>query len=39
MFDEARKEFRRDQGSSLKTRPEVREYGIPLAFDQSDLPK
>jgi hypothetical protein len=39
MFEEARKEFRGDQGSSSKTRPEVREYGMPLAFDQSASPK
>jgi hypothetical protein len=35
MFKEARREFMGDQGSSSKTRPEVREYGMPLAFDQS----
>jgi hypothetical protein len=39
MFEEARKEFRGDQGSSSKTRPEMREYGMPLAFDQSASPK
>jgi hypothetical protein len=39
MFEEARKEFRGDQGSSSKTRPEVREYGMPLEFDQSASPK
>jgi hypothetical protein len=39
MFEEARNEFRGDQGSSSKTRPEVREYGMPLAFDQSASPK
>jgi hypothetical protein len=39
MFEEARKEFRGYQGSSSKTRPEVREYGMPLAFDQSASPK
>ena len=33
MFEEERKEFRGDQGSSSKTRPEVREYGMPLEFD------
>jgi hypothetical protein len=38
IFEEARKEFGRDQGSSLKTRPKERECGIPLAFDQSTLP-
>jgi hypothetical protein len=39
IFEESRKEFRGDQGSSLKTRPEVIEYGMPLAFDQSASPK
>jgi hypothetical protein len=39
MFEEARKEFRGDQGSSSKKRPEVREYGMPLEFSQSSLPK
>jgi hypothetical protein len=39
MFEEARKEFRGDQGSSPKTCPEVREYGMPLEFDQSTLRK
>jgi hypothetical protein len=39
IFEESRKEFRGDQGSSLKTRPKVREYGIPLAFDHSSSPK
>jgi hypothetical protein len=39
IFEEARKEFGRDQGSSSKTRPKVREYGMPLAFDQSALPR
>jgi hypothetical protein len=39
MFEEARKEFIGDQGSAPKTRPEVREYGMPLAFDQSASPK
>jgi hypothetical protein len=38
-FEEERNEFRGDQGSSSKTRLEVREYGIPLAFDQSATPK
>jgi hypothetical protein len=37
IFEEERKEFRRDQGSSSKTRPEVREYEMPLAFNQSAL--
>jgi hypothetical protein len=39
MFEEARNKFRGDQGSLSKTRPEVREYGMPLAFDQSTSPK
>jgi hypothetical protein len=39
IFEEARKEFRRDQGSSSKTQPEVREGGMPLEFDQSSLPE
>jgi hypothetical protein len=39
LFEEARKEFKGGQGSSSKERPEVREYGIPLEFDQSSLPK
>jgi hypothetical protein len=34
MFEESRKEFGRDKGSSSKTRPELRECGMPLAFDQ-----
>jgi hypothetical protein len=37
IFEEERKEFGRDQGSSSKTRPEVRECRMPLAFDQSTL--
>jgi hypothetical protein len=32
-FEEARNEFIGPQGSSSKTRLEVREYGMPLAFD------
>jgi hypothetical protein len=39
IFEEARKEFKGDQGSSSKTRPEVREYGMSLAFDQYASPK
>jgi hypothetical protein len=38
MFEEAQREFRGDQGSSSKTRLEVRECGMPLAFDQSASP-
>jgi hypothetical protein len=37
-FEEERKEFRRDQASSSKAQLEVRECGIPLAFDRSALP-
>jgi hypothetical protein len=33
MFEEAKKEFRRNQSFASNTRLEVREYGIPLAFD------
>jgi hypothetical protein len=39
IFEEARKEFKAGQGSSSKTRPEIREYGMPQAFDQSVSPK
>jgi ribosomal protein L32E len=39
IFEEARNEFRRDQASSSKVRLEVREYGMPLAFDQSTSPE
>jgi hypothetical protein len=38
MFEEERRKFRGDQGSSSKTRPKVRECGMPLAFDQSASP-
>jgi hypothetical protein len=38
MFEEARREFRGYQGSSLKTQPKVRECGMPLAFDQFSSP-
>jgi hypothetical protein len=34
-FEEARKAFRRDQASSSKAQPKLRECGMPLAFDQS----
>jgi hypothetical protein len=37
-FEEARKEFGRDQDSLSKAQPEVRECGMPLAFDQSASP-
>jgi hypothetical protein len=39
IFKEARQEFNRDQGSSSKTHPEIRKYGMPQAFDQSVSPK
>jgi hypothetical protein len=39
IFEEARKELRGDQGSSSNTRPEVRDCGIPQAFDQSASPR
>jgi hypothetical protein len=38
MFEEAIREFGRDQASSAKTQPEVRECGMPLAFNQSSSP-
>jgi hypothetical protein len=38
-FEEVRKEFGRDQASSSKARPEVRECGMPLAFDQFASPE
>jgi hypothetical protein len=34
IFEEARQEFKADQGSSSKTQPEIRKYGMPHAFDQ-----
>jgi hypothetical protein len=37
-FDEAKKEFIRNQASSSKAQPEVRECGMPMAFDQSSSP-
>jgi hypothetical protein len=39
IFEEARVEFRGDQSSSSKTIPEVREYGMPLTFDQFASPR
>jgi hypothetical protein len=39
IFEEERKEFKGDQGSSSKTRLEVREYGMPQAFDQCASPR
>jgi hypothetical protein len=38
-FEYVRKEFRRDQGSSSRTWPKVREYGMPPVFDQSASPR
>jgi hypothetical protein len=37
-FEEARREFGEEQASSSKAQPEVRECGMPLAFDQSASP-
>jgi hypothetical protein len=39
IFEEARTKFRGEQGSSSKTKPEVREYGMPHTFDQSSSPR
>jgi hypothetical protein len=39
IFEQSRKEFKGDRGSSSKTRPEVREYGMPQEFDQSASPR
>jgi CRISPR/Cas system CSM-associated protein Csm2 small subunit len=39
MFEEARRELWGDKGSSSKTWLEVREFGMPLAFDQYDSPR
>jgi hypothetical protein len=38
-FEEVKKEFRRDQASSSRDQPKVRECGMPLAFDQSASPR
>jgi hypothetical protein len=38
MFEEARREFGRDQASSSKVQPKVRECGIPLAFNKYASP-
>jgi hypothetical protein len=35
IFEEARQEFKRNQGSSSRMKPEVKEYGMPQEFDQS----
>jgi hypothetical protein len=37
-FEEARREFGRERASSSKAQPEVKECGMPLAFDQSASP-
>ena len=34
IFEEARQEFKRSQGSSSRMQTEVKEYEMPLAFDQ-----
>jgi hypothetical protein len=39
IFEETRKEFMREQGSSSKTQTKVRECGMPLEFDQSASPE
>jgi hypothetical protein len=39
IFEEERQEFKADQGSLYKTQPEIREYGMPYAFDQSASPR
>jgi hypothetical protein len=39
IFEEVRKEFRRDHASSSKVQPKLRECGMPLAFDQSASPR
>jgi hypothetical protein len=38
IFEEARKEFKGDQGSLSKREPEIKEYGMPQAFDPSASP-
>jgi hypothetical protein len=38
IFEEARKEFKGDQGSSSKRQPEIKEYGMPQAFYLSTSP-
>jgi hypothetical protein len=38
IFEEARKEFKRGQGSPSKRQPEIKEYGMPLVFDPSTSP-
>jgi hypothetical protein len=39
IFEEARQEFKADQGYLSKTQLEIREYGMPHAFDQSTSPR
>jgi hypothetical protein len=38
IFKEARKEFKRGQGYPSKRQLEIKEYGMPQAFDPSALP-
>ena len=38
IFEEERKEFKGDQGSSSKKQLEIKEYGMPRAFDPSVSP-
>jgi hypothetical protein len=38
IFDETRKEFKGDQGYSSKRQPEIKEYGMPQAFDPPASP-
>jgi hypothetical protein len=39
IFEEARQEFKRNQGSSYRTQPEVKEYRMAQEFDQSTAHK
>jgi hypothetical protein len=39
IFEEERKEFKGDQGSSSKRQPKIKQYGMPQAFDLSASPK
>jgi hypothetical protein len=38
IFEEERKYFKGDQGYSSKRQPEIKEYGMPQAFDLSASP-
>jgi hypothetical protein len=38
IFEEERKDFKGDQGSSSKKQPKIKEYGMPQAFDRSTSP-